>query len=232
MSKRMKLGVLVALEGIDGAGKTTQAARLESVLQGGGLDVLRTKEPTDGQWGRKLRESAATGRLSPQEELDLFMRDRAEHVQTRIQPALAAGKVVIVDRYYFSSVAYQGARGFDPAEILAKNEAFAPRPDLLVILDVEPTVGIQRIGARGDKANAFEDEANLRAVAEQFRALDLPYMIRVDGTLPAERITEGILEVLYSGPLASDRRPVSSTNGRAFTEGDLGHELGRVSPAT
>lgn len=221
-------GVLVALEGIDGAGKTTQAARLEQLLRSGGHDVLRTKEPTDGQWGRKLRESATAGRLSAEEELDLFLRDRAEHVELEIAPALAAGKVVIVDRYYFSTVAYQGARGLDPVEIMARNEAFAPKPDLLVVLDVEPAVGLQRIGARGDTANAFEDEANLRAVAEQFQKLDLPYMIRVDGTEPPERITEGILDVLYDGPLASTRREVDAVGGRPFTNSAIWTEFARM----
>lgn len=181
----------------------------------------RTREPL-------LQPVIARLRLSAEEELDLFLRDRAEHVETEIGPALAAGKIVIVDRYYFSTVAYQGARGLDPAEILARNEAFAPKPDLLVVLDVEPAVGLQRIGARGDTANAFENEANLRVVADQFQKLNLPYMIRVDGTLPPERITEGILEVLYSGPLASTRRPVESIGGRAVTNGDHWTEFARL----
>jgi dTMP kinase len=229
VSATAKRGVLIALEGIDGAGKTTQAERLEAALRSGGCDVLRTKEPTDGQWGRKLRESGITGRLSPEEELDLFLKDRREHVLTRIQPALEAGKIVIVDRYYFSTVAYQGARGLDPTELLARNEEFAPRPDLLVILDVEPRLGLQRISGRGDKANAFEQEADLHLVARAFRAMDFPYLVRVDGALRPENITAGLLDVLYDGPLASAPRQIESVNGRVVTNNDLWTELLRPS---
>jgi dTMP kinase len=209
------------LEGIDGAGKTTQAARLEAALASNKVPVLRTKEPTDGQWGNALRASATKGRMSPHDELALFLKDRREHVEMLITPALAAGKVVIVDRYYFSTVAYQGARGMDPGELLRINEAFAPEPDLLVFLDVDAEVGIKRIRERGDKQNAFEQEAALRDVARIFQSLDFPYMARIPGTLPPEDITAGILELLYSGPLASRRTSVSGSNGRPQTDGDL-----------
>lgn len=220
-------GTLIALEGIDGAGKTTQAGRLESALKSGRVDVMRSKEPTDGQWGRKLRESAASGRLTIEEELDLFLRDRREHVDTLIHPALDAGRVVIVDRYYFSTVAYQGARGLDPAELLARNEAFAPRPDLLVLLDVDPRVGLDRIRMRGDKANAFEDEENLQRVAGVFRGMDFPFLMRIDGMLPAESITDAVLEVLYDGPLGPGQQAVDCSAGRARTTGAIWTETTR-----
>lgn len=214
-------GVLVALEGIDGAGKTTQAARLEAAIRSGRrFEVVRTKEPTDGQWGQLLRASASTGRLSPEEELALFLKDRREHVDNLITPALAAGKVVIVDRYYFSTVAYQGARGMDPAELLRLNEAFAPEPDLLVHLDVDEEEGIRRIRARGDQQNVFEQAESLRESARIFRWLDFPYLARIQGTLPVEDITAGILELLYSGPLADRRAPLAGTKGRPVTNGD------------
>lgn len=225
-------GVLVALEGIDGAGKTTQAARLADALSSGGHDVVRTKEPTDGTWGRKLRASALQGRLSAAEELRLFLKDRKEHVRTLIKPALEAGKIVIVDRYYFSTAAYQGARGMDPAELISLNEKFAPRPDLLIFLDVDPGVGIKRIGQRGDKANDFEQEDSLRAVAQIFRALDLPYMVRIDGTLPISDITSGVLELLYNGPLSTrdgdDVETYSPKHGRILTNGDLWMETSKI----
>lgn len=228
MQVATKRGVLIALEGIDGAGKTTQAERLEAALHSGSFNVLRTKEPTDGKWGRKLRESATTGRLSPDEELELFLKDRLEHVRMRIQPALDAGKIVLVDRYYFSTVAYQGARGLDPAEILKRNEEFAPCPDLLVVLDVAPQLGLQRIRQRGDKANAFEQEANLRMVAGVFLTMDFPYLTRIDGSASPENITAAILEILYDGPLASQPRPVRCINGRAMTNGDIWMALAKL----
>ncbi len=186
-------GLLIALEGIDGAGKTTQAQLLMAALKAWGHDVLCTKEPTNGQWGRRLRESATTGRLAPDAELELFIKDRREHVELELAPSLAAGKVVLIDRYYFSTVAYQGARGMDPAQLLAINEAFAPPPDLLVLLEVVPRVGLERIAKRGDKANAFEAESSLEAVARVFRTLDFPYLLRIDANLAPDAITQKIL---------------------------------------
>jgi dTMP kinase len=219
--KSDKRGVLIAIEGIDGAGKTTQAERLAAALTNAGHSVVRTKEPTDSKWGRQLRASALSGRLGADEELELFLKDRQEHVRAVLQPALERGQVVIVDRYYFSTVAYQGVRGLDPKEILERNEAFAPKPELLVLLEVDARVGLQRIRQRGDKANTFEQEASLRAVGKIFAQLELPYLMRVNGTLPPEDITAGVLEVLYDGPLASDPRPVRCERGRALINNDL-----------
>src|SRR6266516_1826503 len=101
-------GFLIAIEGIDGAGKTTQAHFVQDKLMSRQLAVIRTKEPTMGHWGQILRDSALTGRLSLEEEVEAFLNDRREHVTNTILPELKAAKIVILDRYYFSTVAYQG----------------------------------------------------------------------------------------------------------------------------
>ena len=148
--------------------------------------MLLSREPTDGQWGAKLRASAATGRLSAADELAYFLNDRREHVATKIAPALAAGQVVILDRYYFSTMAYQGARGFDPAHIRQLNEEFAPVPDLLLILDLDLDTALARIGARGDTANEFEQRASLERCRAIFLTLQHEPFARVidsNGTL-------------------------------------------------
>jgi dTMP kinase len=189
-------GLLLAMEGIDGAGKTTQVHALASLLGAAGVPFVTTKEPTGGPWGRKIRESARTGRLSLTDELDAFLRDRREHVAEVLEPALAAGKVVLVDRYYFSTVAYQGARGMDPADLLARN-AFAPAPDILVVLDVPPAVGLARVRARGDVADLFEREDELTRAREIFRGLALPYLMLVDGTQEPARVTDAIAGRLF-----------------------------------
>lgn len=223
--KRLDKGVLVALEGIDGAGKTTQATRLRDLLGQDGLFVVASKEPTNGRWGTQLRQSAQLGRLSPEEELELFIRDRREHVDTLIAPALESGKVVIVDRYYFSTMAYQGARGMNPKRIQELNESFAPMPDLLVLIDVPPEVGLQRIRGRGDKENLFEGLNSLRAVAKVFDALELSNinMLRVDGTLPMEEVTRRIMDRLYSG-LLSTRDGESSPRQRRKGDDQLSND--------
>ena len=89
-------GFLIAIEGIDGAGKTTQAHHVQDALQARKLAVIRTKEPTTGHWGQVLRDSALTGRLSIEEEVEAFIKDRKEHVEQTINPALREGKIVIV----------------------------------------------------------------------------------------------------------------------------------------
>lgn len=167
----MEKGIFIVIEGIDGTGKSTQARRLGEWFIARGREVVLSREPTDQPWGKKLRESAATGRLSPEDELQYFLKDRRQHVEELISPALAAGKVVILDRYYFSSMAYQGSRGFDPAEIRRLNEEFAPKPDLLLILDLDVDTAHQRIGHRGDTANEFEKHESLTRCREIFLTL-------------------------------------------------------------
>ncbi len=164
-------GLFIVIEGIDGTGKSTQASRLGEWFTSQGRKVILSREPTAGPWGKKVRESAATGRLSPEDELQYFLNDRRQHVEELIAPSLAAGKVVILDRYYFSTMAYQGARGFDPAEIRRKNETFAPVPDLLLIMDLDVDSALERIGARGDTANEFEKRENLERCREIFLSL-------------------------------------------------------------
>jgi len=178
----MNQGLCIAFEGIDGSGKSTHSRLVGEYLTNLGRSVVVEHEPTAGPWGKKLRESAATGRLSPEDELQYFLNDRRQHVEELIAPSLAAGKVVILDRYYFSTMAYQGARGFDPAEIRRKNEAFAPVPDLLLIMDLDVDSALERIGARGDTANEFEKRENLERCREIFLSLKDEGFVRVIDT--------------------------------------------------
>lgn len=193
----MPRGLFIVIEGIDGTGKSTQAKRLGEWLASQGREVVLSREPTAGPWGQKVRESAATGRLSPEEELEYFLNDRREHVAELIAPSLAAGKIVVLDRYYFSTMAYQGARGFDPAEIRRKNEEFAPVPDLLLIMDLAVDAALERIGARGDTANEFEKRENLERCREIFLSLkdeSFARVINTCGTLDevAARVREAV----------------------------------------
>lgn len=175
----MPSGLFIVIEGIDGTGKSTQVKRLGDWFLSQGREVVLSREPTAGPWGTKLRESASTGRLSPADELQYFLNDRQQHVEELIRPALEAGKVVILDRYYFSTMAYQGSRGFDPAEIRLKNEAFAPVPDRLLILDLDVDIALERIGARGDTANEFEKRDSLQRCREIFLSLKDEPFVRV-----------------------------------------------------
>lgn len=185
--------MFIVFEGIDGTGKSTQARLLATHFRENGRDVIISREPTDGPHGTLLRSSASTGRLSPRQELETFIMDRRQHVAELIIPSLEAGKTVILDRYYFSSMAYQGARGFDPSEIRRENESFAPIPDLLFILDLDVETALLRIGNRGDNANEFEQRANLTRCREIFWSLkDEPYARLIDCSADPDTVASQI----------------------------------------
>ena len=198
----MPEGLFIVIEGIDGTGKSTQAKRLGEWFTAQGREVVISREPTAGPWGKKVRESGNTGRLSPEDELQYFLNDRRQHVEELIAPSLAAGKVVILDRYYFSTMAYQGARGFDPAEIRRKNEAFAPVPDVLLIMDLDIDTALGRIGARGDVINEFEKRENLERCREIFLSLqheDFVHVISANGSL--EAVARQVVEAVGRCPV-------------------------------
>lgn len=188
-------GRLVVFEGIDGTGKSTQIGRLRKYLEGQGKEIVQGFEPTHGQWGRMLRDSAVTGRLSVEDEVDLFLKDRREHVETLIAPSLARGAWVLLDRYYLSMMAYQGARGADPSAIRAANEEFAPVPDAVVWLDIPVSVALERIGGRGE-CDAFETEAGLTACRNVFASIHEPWMLRVDADAGEDEVAERVRQAL------------------------------------
>jgi dTMP kinase len=179
--RAVKRGTLVALEGLDGCGKSTQVAALASALREAGRDVLATCEPTDGPSGSRIREMARSGRLlAPEEELRWFVEDRRVHVRETLEPALAAGRIVVTDRYFLSSVAYQGARGLDWRRILAESEAEFPLPDLAIVLELGVGEGLARVRGRGNSVeSAFERADYLERVAAIFAAIDRPYVERI-----------------------------------------------------
>jgi len=183
-------GLLLAFDGLDGCGKTTQLARFALRLRAAGHDVLETHEPTEGVWGRRIRAMARSGeRVPADEELRWFVEDRAEHVEREIAPALAAGRTVLTDRYTLSTVAYQGARGLDWRELLADAEARFPLPDLVLLFEIEPAAGMARIRARGEPLEpSFEETGFLTRVAQVFAALPCSYIERIAGAGSVDRV--------------------------------------------
>lgn len=197
-------GLLVVVEGVDGAGKSTVLKHLAAHCSRNRPEVVSSREPTAGVHGRRIRESAVSGRLPLEEELDLFLRDRREHVDTLINPALSRGAVVLLDRYYFSTAAYQGARGADPRAIIAANEVFAPPPDLVLLLDCPPAVTLERIRSRGGGADAFEGLEALEAVRAIFLSLEHPCIRPVDASGAPDVVAQkcvAILDALLQGCL-------------------------------
>ncbi len=190
-----KQGILIAFEGIDGTGKSTQIRLLADYLSARGCAVVTTREPTDGPCGRKIRSLfESRHHLTPEEELGLFMDDRREHVHELLAPALAEGKVVLTDRYYLSTAAYQGAAGHDPYVILADNEKFAPPPDLVLLLTLTPAESVHRIKTlRGESLNDFEREDVLAKVAAIFAGFDMDYIVRIDAAASPDNVHKEIV---------------------------------------
>jgi dTMP kinase len=212
MAEPISSGVLIAFEGIDGSGKSTQASMLGDWARGLGFEVVATKEPTSGTWGARIRESMFTRRLSPDEELKCFVNDRREHVDSLILPALKRGALVIIDRYYYSTVAYQGARGLDPGAVLALNRDFAPIPDLVFLIDVEPKTGLERVSKRGAGQDLFEtlDELTKARQIFQWLAQTEHHLRTVDARVSVEAVHHTVLRELVLGPIFGRMKELSS----------------------
>jgi dTMP kinase len=194
----VKRGKLIAFEGVDGSGKSTQIARLAEVLRERGLRVETTCEPTNGVTGKRIRAMAQSNeRVSPELELEWFVTDRREHVAQMIEPALSSGTWVLTDRYTLSSVAYQGARGLSPEAILRDSEAEFPLPDLALIIEVEVGEGLARVHERRGVAEpAFESRDLLSAAAAIFSSLDRDYIERIDGQGDPDIVHERVMRVI------------------------------------
>lgn len=186
-------------EGIDGTGKSTQIQMLSSFIQQYGIDVVTSFEPTRGAWGMKVRNAAVSGkRLSIEEEIDCLLRDRMEHIKQLIEPSLAAGKWVLLDRYYLSMMAYQGASGVCVEDIQRMNEAFAIIPDAAFLLDIPVDLSLERIGTRGNGKDAFENEAFLKACADIYIQMDMPWLHRIDATGSKSDVHNQIRRIIAS----------------------------------
>lgn len=199
----MSTGILIVFDGIDGAGKTTQVSLLVDALTAAGETVIVSKEPTDGTWGRRLRESATTGRLPAEEELQFFLNDRREHLENVVRPALNAGQIVILDRYFYSSIAYQGIRGGDVDRLEDTVRQGIEIPDVAFIMDLAPAVAAHRIANRDGKANEFERVEDLEKVGKLFSAVGKrdPVAKIIDASVSIKAIYGEIIEILIEGAL-------------------------------
>lgn len=195
MTKLQTKGLLIVFEGTDGTGKSTQMQLLDKYLQDKGYPVVATREPTDGRYGREIRSLYMNrGDYSPERELELFLQDRREHVKNVLLPAIQEGKIVLCDRYFLSTAAYQGARGFDPENIMALNR-FAPDPDLALLFQAPIETGFKRITCgRGDQLNDFEQKEGLARVAALFANIKRPYIQLIDASGSIEEVHHMVLK--------------------------------------
>jgi dTMP kinase len=191
-----KKGVFICIEGLDGSGKTTQAELLTERLNKS-HNAVYTSEPSHGKTGTFIRECCLyeEKRLPTTAEALLFAADRIEHVENEINPALAEGKLVICDRYVYSSLAYQGSAGLSLAWI-KKINSYALKPDSTIFIDVSPELVLERLQRKKSVMETLEIQRKVREVYLKF--VEKGELIRIDGDKPKDVVAD----TLYSKVLS------------------------------
>ena len=188
-------GVFLCVEGLDGCGKTTQTKLLVERLEKKGYDAIYTAEPSRGKIGSFIKKYCLHGetRVSSIVEALLFAADRFEHVEKEVIPALNEGKLVVSDRYVYSSLAYQGAAGLD-LEWIEKINGHAISPDLAVFIDVEPEIVIQRLKPKKSVMENLETQRKVQEVYVKF--VEKGELVKIDGNKSKQEVADDILTVV------------------------------------
>ncbi len=207
--------MFITLEGIEGAGKTTQLEKIVAFLESRGYECQTTREPGGTAIGERIRGillDPAHVKLDPVAELLLYMADRVQHIRTVIEPGMAAGRVVLCDRFFDATLVYQGyARGLDLKMIRRLHQLACDnlQPDLTLLFDLDPTVGLQRAwrqihnGARTNAETRFEQEKigfhrKVRAGYLELARI-APERIRVvDAGLAEQAVSQAVKQILIS----------------------------------
>lgn len=190
-------GFFICIEGLDGCGKTTQTKILVEKLKKKGYDAVYTAEPSRGRIGRFIKKYCLHGdkRISSIVEALLFAADRYAHVENEILPALKNGKIVVSDRYVYSSLAYQGAAGLSLDWIRQINKHALP-PNLAIFIDVEPGTVVQRLKPKRSVMENLETQLEVRGVYMKF--VDNGELVRVDGNKPIKEVASEILSIVLN----------------------------------
>jgi len=188
-------GVFICIEGLDASGKTTHAHRLVRNLRSKDFDAVYTTEPSLGEIGKFIRTYVLQRkrRVPSVVEALLFAVDRVDHVEKEIKPALEEGKIVISDRYLYSSLAYQGAAGLDLKWIEEINRLALP-PDLAIYIDVPPEVVVKRIRRKKTVMERLETQRRVQEVYMKF--VENGKLIPVDGNRRKDEVAKDILAVV------------------------------------
>ena len=198
----MKKGIFIVVDGIDGSGKSEILKMLHNYLfsKHKNYRLLTTREPTNGAYGKQIRQMLRKEKnpiSSSKKLMELFIKDRTEHLKNTIEPFLKKSNeheinILLCDRYYYSTIAFQSAQGIDIKDIIAKNKVFR-KPDIAFILDVEPSVALDRIEYR--KKEKFEQLDFMKKIRGNF--LKLPKLLNdnikiIDSSKPLKNVFEDI----------------------------------------
>ena len=201
---RLKAPLFIVFEGIDGSGKSTACREVAKKLAEEGEPVVSLAEPTGRVNGRKIRE-LLSGPIKPDPDvmLELFVRDREDDAAVNIRPNLANNRIILMDRYYYSNAAYQGASGLSWKRILKLNESYGfPVPDKVYIIDIDAETAMERIRLRneatGESSDSFEKKQFLEDVRSIYQALPGNMICRVDGSMTREQMVAYILNDIKS----------------------------------
>lgn len=192
-------GAFIVFEGADGAGKSSLCSRIKDELSRKGFDVVLTAEPTHERIGAFIRDGSVKD-ISQRTEALLFVADRNDHTE-KIMELVSQGKIVLCDRYFSSTVAYQSARlngdASDRDWLIEINSQFIQKPDLTILLDIDPEVGMGRVGSRGEEISKFEKldfqnqvRSNYLELAEEF-GFDV-----VDASEPQDAVFEKVMKIV------------------------------------
>ncbi len=192
---KIRVPLFIVFEGIDGSGKSTLVKKVHSILTCHAPSVLLS-EPTDGQWGRKIRELIKEPKGAEVSVLlDLFIRDRGEDVRKNILPALSQGKLVIMDRYMHSNAAYQGTDVISPRKIIEMNVAENyPLPHRVYLIDIDEKTALSRINGRSNAVECFEKAETLHEIRKNYHSLVDATFCVLDGTKSPDSLVGEVMQ--------------------------------------
>lgn len=190
-------GVFICVEGIDGSGKTTQAHILVEALKKEGFEAVYTTEPSNGVFGKMLRKHILEGtrRVPVVVEAVLFSVDRFDHIESEVKPLLKRGKIVVSDRYVYSSIAYQGASSLSQKWLKEINKR-AIKPDLSIFIDVPPEIVIGRINRQRSVMETLQTQKRVREA--YLKLVEEEDLLVIDGALSKKEVAERIQKVVFN----------------------------------
>lgn len=218
-------GQLIVFEGIDGSGKSSCLNKIAEQLTVGDFNVVKLAEPSNGIFGRQIREAASSGELPPPFELtSLFIKDRIENRDSNLLPALQEGKItVLLDRYFYSNIAYQGI-DLSPEYVFELNKDVILNPDLVFILDIDVDTALERIRINRNKTTGFEKREYLQKVKAIYDSFESANIRRIDARRDLSLVCEEVHAITINFLFSKEGQEIECT-GKTSDSRTLGMSI-------